>query len=149
MYNQKHDIIPASMFHMHNNIIKPNIFLKQDSLQNRRISGVWAIHERKMRGHRFVLVLALHAHSHTSHLCIVLAPLIHLFYRLEARRLDDFGHLLTCCKNKHHMLWENGNLHGFALAKRQRYQTKAKPSNAMPTTISHLERKAQNNDELN
>ena len=48
------------------------------------------------------------------------------------------------------MDYENnyGNLHGFALAKRKRYQTKAKPSNAIPITISHLERKAQNINEL-
>lgn len=90
------------MFHMHNNIIKPNIFLKQDSLQNRWISRVRAIHEhtREVQGYRFALVLALRARSHTSRLCIALAPLIHLLYRLEARRLDDFGHLLTSRKEQ-------------------------------------------------
>ena len=74
----------------------------------------------------------------------------------EARKLHDFRHLLssmkyrnaeklniTCFERKY------ANLHGFALAKRKRYQIKAKPSNAIPITISHLERKAKDIDELN
>ena len=33
----------------------------------------------------------------------------------------------------------SSNLHGFALAKRARYQTSAKPSKAIPITINHLQ----------
>ena len=34
----------------------------------------------------------------------------------------------------------DSNLHGFALAKRARYQTSAKPSKAIPITINHLKK---------
>ena len=34
----------------------------------------------------------------------------------------------------------DSNLHGFALAKRARYQTSAKPSKAIPITINHLQK---------